>query len=266
MQFRRIDSWGGEWADETLDDALATGVSLTRRRVLRTGIVGVTALVSGACGAVRRGNPIEDAPEADALPLEAFVARTRRLARALLAEDDPDEDAYLAAVAELLRRHAPERPWRMNPVGESGRAMNMLAWMPPVIVYDIRMSAGARIDLHDHRHYNGIIQCREGSLRCSNFDFVDDAGRRLDTRVEGVPPEGADFHIRRTVDTTLRPSDVAALQRDRDNIHEVVAGPEGCVLTDVFTHFRPEARSYGIEWDRQPLRAGGDVFRASWAS
>lgn len=188
------------------------------------------------------------------------------MARELVASSDPDEPAYLAAVAELLRQHAPEEPWRSQPIGDSGRAMNMLAWVAPVIVYDIRMSAGARIDLHDHRHYNGIIQCRRGSLGCSNFDFVDPSGVRLDTLAEGVPPEGADFHIRRTVETTLRPGDVAALARDRDNIHEVVAGPDGCELIDVFTHFRPGARSYGIEWDRQPLVAGGDVFRASWSS
>ncbi|MEL6716909.1 MAG: hypothetical protein AAFP86_24245, partial [Planctomycetota bacterium] len=93
MQFRRIDSTRGEWTEQALDEALAPGVSLTRRRVVRTGLLGLTALASGACGALRSDRPSAEAHGPDALSLGDFVARTRRMARELVASSDPDEPA-----------------------------------------------------------------------------------------------------------------------------------------------------------------------------
>ncbi|MEM8711472.1 MAG: hypothetical protein AAGG01_11005, partial [Planctomycetota bacterium] len=117
---------------------------------------------------------------------------------------------------------------------------------------------------HDHRHYSGVLYCTQGSVLCRQFDIVQPEGAPLNIAAGEVPPTGEDFLIRQTNATTLRPGDASTLARDRDNIHEVEAGEAGCTLVDLFTHFRPEARSYSIDWDGKPLSEGSDLYRASW--
>ena len=142
--------------------------------------------------------------------------------------------------------------------------MDPFAAMPPVIVLNIHMRPGSRIDLHDHRHYNGVLYCTEGSVRCRNFDIVQPDGQRLDVVAGEVPPKDEDFLIRQSSDATLRPGIASMLSRDRDNIHHVEAGPDGCQLTDLFTYFRREARSYGLDWDEKPLSRGSDLYQVRW--
>lgn len=153
----------------------------------------------------------------------------------------------------------------MRPPAAGRWSMNPVARIPPVIVFEIHMRPGSKIDLHDHRHYNGVLLCREGSVRCRNFDIVQPDGRRLDIAA-GEVPTGEDFLIRQNRDSVLVRGRRSTLSRDRDNIHHVEAGPDGCVLSDLFTHFRPEARSYGIEWDETPLSKGSDLYRVAWRS
>ena len=154
----------------------------------------------------------------------------------------------------------------MRDVPEAGFGMNTAAWMPPVVVFDIHMRPGSKIHLHDHRHYNGVLFCNEGSVRCRNFDIDWKDGEARDVAAGEVPPAGEDFFIRQNKDALLEPGQYATLARDRDNIHHVEAGPDGCTLTDLFTYFRREARSYELEWDEQPMSSGGDVYRVSWKS
>lgn len=200
------------------------------------------------------------------MTIEQLLSQLRPEAKRMIASEQPDELSYLEAVSKLLARYEPEEPWAMRDIGDSGWRMNTAARMPPIVVFDIHMRPGSKIHLHDHRHYNGVLQCHEGSVRCRNFDIVQPDGHRLDIAAGEVPPRGEDFLIRQNKDSTLTRGQLSTLSRDRDNIHHIEAGPEGCKLADLFTYFRREARSYSLEWDERPLSRGADVYRVAWKS
>ncbi len=62
-----------------------------------------------------------------------FVHHVRPEARALIASERPDEDAYLAMAATLLARVEPEPLWR--PVRKrNGAGMGTVAYFPPVVL------------------------------------------------------------------------------------------------------------------------------------
>jgi len=265
MQFMTIDEVEAQaMAEHDVGEELSPGVTITRRRILGAGVAGVFGLVAAGCSATGRQAPGLASAAPTSLTIEELLATIRPEATRLIASAEPDEASYLAAVSARLARYDPEPPWSRRDVGDQGWALNAAAYVPPVIVYGIEMRPGATIHLHDHRHYNGVLLCTAGSVRCRSFDIVHPDGQRLDVLAGELPPEDEDFLIRQSRDATLREGQLSTLARDRDNIHHVVAGPEGCTLTDVFTHFRPEARSYELVWDERPLSAGGDLYRVSW--
>ena len=266
MQFWTLDEIQHHaMADHEVGEEISPGVTITRRRILQVGIAGVAGLLAAGCGGPRSGRLPTDDPSLGALTIEELLARVRPEARQMIASKQPDEPAYLEAVSSLLARYQPEAPWSMREPREGRWSMDTVARMPPVIVFEIHMRPGSKIDLHDHRHYNGVLLCRQGSVRCRNFDIVQPDGRQLDIAA-GEVPSNDDFLIRQNRDSILVPGRRSMLSRDRDNIHLVEAGPEGCVMSDLFTHFRPDARSYSIEWDGKPLTRGGDLYKVSWRS
>ena len=266
MQFWTLDEIEHHaMADHEVGEEIAPGVTITRRRILQVGLAGAAGLLAAGCTGPGEKAVPATSPEEDALTIEQLLARVRPEARRMIASDRPDEAAYLAAVSSLLARYQPEAPWSMREPREGRWSMNTVARVPPVIVFEIHMRPGSKIDLHDHRHYNGVLVCREGSVRCRNFDIVQPDGRTLDVAA-GEVPTGEDFLIRQNRDAILTRGRRSTLSRDRDNIHAVEAGPEGCVLSDLFTHFRPEARSYSIAWDETPVSRGSDLYKVSWRS
>jgi hypothetical protein len=266
MQFWTLDEIEEHaMADHEVGEEISPGVTITRRRILQVGLAGAAGLlVSGCAGPGKKMETASD-PAARPLTIDQLVARLRPEARRLIASDRPDEAGYLAAVSSLLARYTPDEPWAMRDIGDSGWSMNTAAWMPPVVVFDIHMRPGSKIHLHDHRHYNGVLLCTEGSVRCRNFDIVQPDGERLDIAA-GEAPTGEDFLIRQNKDATLERGHLSTLSRDRDNIHHIEAGPDGCKLADLFTYFRREARSYELDWDEQPLSRNGDRYKVSWKS
>ncbi|MEM8885654.1 MAG: hypothetical protein AAGD14_16435 [Planctomycetota bacterium] len=262
MQFWTLDEIERHaMADHEVGEEISPGVTITRRRILQVGLAGAAGVLATGCAAPRPQPKAAD----PSLTIDQLVAQLRPQAKRMIASDQPDETSYLAAVSALLARYEPEEPWSMRKPGPSGYAMNTAAWMPPLVVFDIHMRPGAKIHLHDHRHYNGALLCTEGSIRCRNFDIVQPDGKPLDI-AGGEVPTGEDFLIRQNKDTTLARGQLSTLSRDRDNIHHVEAGPDGCKLADVFTYFRRDARSYGLEWDEKPLDRNGDTYRVAWKS
>ncbi|MEM7755502.1 MAG: hypothetical protein AAF297_07675 [Planctomycetota bacterium] len=63
-------------------------------------------------------------PPAQLLTIDQLVAQLRPQAKRMIAADEPKEAAYLAAVSTLLARYAPDEPWAMREVNESGWSMN----------------------------------------------------------------------------------------------------------------------------------------------
>ncbi len=266
MQFWTLDEIEQHaMADHEVGEEISPGVTITRRRILQIGLAGAASLLVGGCATPGRKIDTARGSAGRLLTIDQLVARLRPDATQLIASDRPDETAYLAAVSSLLTRYNPDEPWAMNEMGESGWSMNTAAWMPPVVVFDIRMRPGSKIHLHDHRHYNGVLLCTEGSVRCRNFDIVQPDGQRLNIAAGEVPTD-TDFLIRQNKDTTLGHGQLSTLSRDRDNIHHIEAGPDGCSLADLFTYFRREARSYELEWDGQPLSKNGDTYKVAWKS
>ena len=256
---------------------IAPGVRIQRRAMLRLGaqFAGLAALggLVGCSPKPRESLPglhsgvsppqAPPPPEPQPLTVGEFVRQVRPQAKDLIRAATPDEEAYLQAAGDLLKELGAVDRWR-RPRPNSPFSMDTTAAVPPIVLFRIDMQPGATIPIHDHRHYNGVILCMEGSLRCRNFDIVVDPENPLDIAAGEVPPKGTDFVIRQTVDEVIGPGERSSLTRARDNIHEVTAGDEGCVLMDLFTHFQPGARSYPIKWDDKPFDEAAQLYHARW--
>lgn len=262
-------------ADHEVEAELAPGVVLHRRRILKFGIAGAATWLAGQSYGTELGltpkvlardettTPSNSARLGLDTTLVEVLSQMHPQARQLLSADKPDEAAYLTAVEKLLARVKLEEPWMTNDTG-LGWSVEPTCWFPPIVIFRMIMEPGAVMNLHDHRHYNGVLLCTQGEVRCRNFEYVQTDGQILNVSAGEVPAKGQDFLIRQTQDSVLTPRKLSTLTRDRDNLHTLVAGPEGCELVDFFTHFRPEARSYDLDWDQTPVDKDQGVFRASW--
>lgn len=268
MQFMTVDEMNeSELADHQPGEEISPGVILERRTILRFGVsFAALAAMGGAwalpgCANARPTGASRSKP----LSLDELVTLARAEAGKVVASDAPDEERYVAAIGSLLARCGPPPDprfgWRYN---ANDWAMDTMCYFPPIVLFQMRLKPGAVIELHDHRHYNGVLLLSEGSARVRNFDIVQPDGVVLDIAGGEVPPSGEEFLIRSTNAQALRPGDLSTLTRDRDNIHHVVAGDEGCTLVDFFTHFRAQARSYELVWDDKPISPRSDLYKVSW--
>jgi hypothetical protein len=277
MQYWTVEEIGRHaMADHEPETEIAPRVTVHRRTILSFGVFGAAALSAGtskwASGGPQEGGSAEfqidrarESKHAGDLTVAELVNQLHPKARELISAGCPNESDYLAAVQKLLSRITLGEPWAMHNTGK-GWSMETNCWLPPIVLFRIRMEPGASMNLHDHRHYNGVLLCTKGEVRCRNFEYVQADGKTLEVASGEVPPAGKDFLIRLTRDDRLRPRSLSALTRDRDNLHTLVAGEEGCELVDFFTHFRPEARSYDLDWDDQPCDKKRSLYRASWKS
>lgn len=215
---------------------IAPGVVIARRSfvfgALASGAALLTACQSSSSTRLVRVSNNERA-------LEDFVHALRPRARALVAAAEPDEEAYLEYAARALARlQAPEVGIEELEAGKWN--MKSRCHFRPIAVFEMRLAPGARLELHDHRDYNGVLSCVKGSVRCANFDIVGDvAAARAQS---GDTP----FRVKRVSEQTLRPGDVSTLARAVRNLHELEAGPEGAVLYDAFTYFEAAAGSHTV--------------------
>jgi len=275
MQFWNVEQISKHsHADHEAGEEISPGVVVQRRTILRVGLVGAGLAVLGGLGlpgcassksSSTRENTRGIAPEdaARAASADEFVAKVIPQARSLIAAPAPDEEAYLAAVTALLARVDNTPTWRESPAGKDW-TMDTITYYPPIILMQIKMAPRSVINLHDHRHYNGVLLATQGAARCRNFDIVQPDGKRLDIAAGEVPGKGEDFFIRQNADAVLRPRQLSTLTRDRDNIHHVEAGDEGATLVDFFTHFSPKARSYELAWDGKAYDEAKGLFKVAW--
>ena len=95
----------------------------------------------------------------------------------------------------------------------------------------------------------------EGAAHVKNFDILGD---------DPVPPMGETFQIRQTRDDVLLPGRFSSLGTTRENVHDLVAGPEGATVLDVFTFLRAGARSYFMDVEPTPRDAERRIYDAAW--
>lgn len=250
-------SWFGSFAE--LERAsrvesgreIAPGVVVARRAFVFGAMVGGAALLGGCRSSSPRLTVVDEEQT-----LEDLVHTMRPRARVLIAEQAPDEEAYLEHVARSLVR-LPRPRVGVEDVAVGKWKMDNRCWFPPIAVFEMRLAPGAQLGLHDHRDYNGVLSCARGSVRCANYDIVGDvlAARALN----GDEP----FVVARISESTLRIGDVSTLSRGARNLHELEAGSEGAVLYDVFTYFDASARSHDVELG-PAISAAPDRFEARW--
>lgn len=241
--------------DEPEGAEVAPGVIIERRRLLWAGAASFLGAATIARAEDHPPKPTHN-PRfvADGLGFEELLQAVRPLAKRLVGVHIPNEDAYLYQVASLLARldTIPEpRLWKSN----RGLAVDQSEHFHPVLVAQMRMEPGARIELHDHRDYNGILFGIEGQVRVRNFEFADALAEHGSRRA---------FRIRETAVCVLTKGRCSTLGRVRDNIHEVVAGKDGARLLDVFTFFTKSGRSVEMDFTDKPVKGETGVYEVSW--
>ena len=244
--------------DERPQETVAEGVTLRRRGLLRLSAATVAAGLAAACSSpLRRGAAGAAAPSEGTLDVTAFLEEMMPRAKGFVASGGEGEEAYLMAVGELMARLQPPT------VDETRTAMRGLREQHDpeqgrlevaVLMFDL--APGKGFSHHDHRDYNGVIMGVGGEAHVTNFDILGD---------NPVPPRGETFQIRQTRDDLILPGRFSTLGTRRENVHELIAGPEGAVVLDVFTFLSPGARSFGMTVDPKPRDAARGIFDASWS-
>lgn len=264
MQFKSLADVGPTFTkSELIPQEIAPGVRMQRRAIFKLSLL-ATFLASLDTTSSLSQTYADDSPE-ERLALEELIAKIRPEAKALISAQHPDETNYVARMAKLLSQSEELERYRSFPGGE-GWSMEPAAFVPPILLYQIQMEPNAKIEIHDHRHHNGVILVQKGDarLRCfepapqqsesPNSSQSEDSSHSVKTRAwdplaETWPDPDVEFTLKKTRDEIIRAGATATLTRITDNIHELQAGPQGCDLLDLFTNFKPNALSMRIKWD-----------------
>lgn len=242
-------------ADEILDVEVEDGVVVERRSVLWLSAAAVASVLTGGSLPARDNQGRQEKDKPDPRSFAGFLAAAYPKARGVVASGGKDEEAYLHSVAAALSRVA-------KPGGEIRK--DMRAFMQqhrkegerfPISVAAMRLRPGRGFAHHDHRDYNGVILGVEGEVRIRNFDILGD---------NPVPPKGKTFQIRETRDDLILPGRFSTLGQTRENVHELVAGPDGARVLDVFTFFKRGARSVMMKVEAKPRDEKKRIWDAAW--
>ena len=214
---------------------------------------GVSSILGGRC-ALGQDTALGAEP-ADGPGLGEFLSEVHALARDQVRGGGEGESTYLMSVATALTRmSAPGSGMReamrafRNEHGQEGERFPIAA-----VVMDLQPGGG--FTHHDHRDYNGIILGLGGEVRIRNYDILGD---------EAVPPKGSTFQVRETRDDLILPGRFSMLARRAENVHDLVAGPEGGRVLDLFTYYAKGARSYFMDVDAQPRDEERRIHDAAW--
>ncbi len=122
----------------------------------------------------------------------------------------------------------------------------------------------AKMQLHDHPNMNGYIRVVDGSLLVRSFDKVN------------APAADGLVIARLTKVQELTAPITATLSPDSCNLHELVAGKNGCIMLDVLTPDYDEHKGRSCNYYRsaevgqdgavklEPMSFDDGVRRAAW--
>ena len=245
--------------DRRADCEIADGVTVTRRRMLfgSTGAAGAL-LLSPELSAAAPAEAALGGDEDETLSLDDFLASMFEQAEAVIGRgESANERSYLFRVAEMLTRlELSDDDSLKSKVRTFKQDKRVDGKRFPIHVTEMKLKPGARLAHHDHLDYNGIIVGIEGEVRIKNYHFVDSE----------APDHGSDatFQIRETIDANIGSGQFSMLGRGQDNIHDLVAGPDGARVLDVFTFFSQRSRSRFLQVEDEPRDAARRVFEATW--
>jgi hypothetical protein len=273
MQFRNTQgkpcSWLSSFESPEESIEIDRGVVVNRRWVFGAGAAAAVGLAFPFAPSLfaQEANPLikeSTKSEVNAISLEQFLSETRPAARTMVKSKAPDEEAFIELAMQQLGRLESIEASRAHPGGK-GWTMDMSAYVPPIMLYQIRMEPNSVISLHDHRFHNGVLRVREGSIRVRNFEiFEADQEKKWDVAAGLVPAMGESFVIQEKKDITLKVGQQAGLTRTRENIHQVEAGPDGCLLYDLFANFKFNAQSFHIAWDGKYSDPAKKLCQVTW--
>ena len=168
---------------------------------------------------------------------------------------DPDanqEEAWLLWVAGRLEMvdafpQPLESEWQHHPKGRGVKVRRQR--LGRVQFCDLHIEPGGVIPHHAHHNCNGVMRILDGELTSNNFDMVEQD-------VHGIV-------IQPSMTAWLKAGRAITLSRYRDNIHEIIAGPEGARVLDVFTVMGEDFQCRYI--DQLVAREKGcDLLRGCW--
>lgn len=272
MQFLSYASLSTAKPEDSVFDCdeseISPGVVLERRMVLGGGLGFLAALFTPITSVALGQELTKDAckpRDSEIIELENLIATLRPEARRLIASEKPDEEKYVQMAIKELSKVNKLDTYRFMPSRKGGWETDFQAFVPPVLLYQIRMSPNSVIDLHDHRHHNGALSVREGTVRVRSFDIhQEEPNPKWDVATGNLPALGEEFMIQEKNERSLKVGQAAGLTRTRENIHQIEAGPDGCLLYDLFTNFKTNAQSFEIQWDGKYSDSARKLCKVNW--
>ena len=234
------------------------GVSVSRRLVCG-GVLGMTALLSSTSKLLGKDvAPSVRDDLADTLSLTDFERLLTEESKKLFAANFEGEEAYLDIVGALLKR------LDTDDLPEAGITDDDLSGTLFGLGFEdkyiggivIAMEPGAAIPLHDHRNHNGVILGVSGFCDTQYFDLVESP--------EGYDV-GAPVFLQRSDRVMIEAGAIGSLSRARNNVHELRAGREGCLMFDVFTYEREDAHSHPIRVTEGDVFGAGELVKGVWS-
>lgn len=243
---------GGEVAD---------GVVIERRSLLWLSSAAVASVLTSStilsAQAPGRQTPSKQQPNQrpGKLTFEAFLELVYPLAKRLVDSKGEDEQAYLMTLAAAMSRlQDPAAPLRKAMQAfrknhqENGQRF-------PLMAMSIKLKPGRGFSHHDHLNYNGVIMGIEGEARVRNYDFVGETPA-IDS--------GKTFEVRETRNDLILPGRISTLGRNRENVHDLIAGKQGARVLDVFTFFAKNATSRYLNVEAKPRDPDARIYEAAW--
>ncbi len=251
---RTFGEHDGRLQDQECDVEVADGVIVERRSVLWLSAGAVASLLLGG-SRLRAQDPQPGEESRRGLTFAQFLDEALPLARRVVASRGEDEEAYLLTIAAALSRlQDPDAPVR-DAMREFTRANRREGERFPLSAVAMRLEPGKGFSHHDHLDYDGVILGLQGEVRIRNYDPVGELPQIDST---------ATFAIRQTRDDLILPGRFSTLGRNRENIHDLVAGKEGARVLDVFTFFSNDATSRYLDVDEKPRDADARIHDAVW--
>ena len=122
---------------------ISPGVVLERRMVLGGGLGFLAALFSPVtliAFGQELTKKVSNPSDSEIIELEALIATLRPEARLLIASEKPDEEKYVQMAIKELSRVNKLDTYRFMPNKKGGWETDFQAFVPPVLLYQIRMS------------------------------------------------------------------------------------------------------------------------------
>lgn len=114
---------------------------------------------------------------------------------------------------------------------------------------DLLIEPGGVIPHHAHHNCNGVMRIIEGEITSNNFDL-------LEQDMDGL-------WLQPSMSAWMRAGRTITLSRSRDNVHEIIAGPKGARVLDVFTFMDDDAECRYIRMEDLVYKNSG-VVKGCW--